>query len=85
MEEKQFDILLLFQVISAIVVMLIGIYAKITENYNLLPLMLMLLSIMFLIIGLREYKRTQNLLWGIFYLCISLFILFTVVKGIIIN
>ena len=78
MEEKKFDILMLFQIIFAVLVMLIGIYGKVTENYNLLPLMLILLSVMFLIIGLREYKRTKSLLWGIFYLCVSLLILFSV-------
>ena len=75
MEEKKFDILMLFQIIFAILVMLIGIYGKVTENYNLLPLMLIFLSVMLLIMGLREYKRTKNLLWGIFILCISLYIL----------
>lgn len=79
MEEKKFDILMLFQMIFAVLVMLIGIYGKVKENYNLLPFMLIILSVMFLIIGLREYKRTKNLLWGIFYLCVSLFILFSVI------
>ena len=82
MEEKKFDILMLFQIIFALLVMLISIYSKVTENYSLLPLMLIFLSVLFLIIGLREYKRTQSLLWGICYLCISLFILYTVVGGI---
>jgi len=85
MEEKKFDTLLLFQMIFAILVMLIGIYGKVTENYNLLPLMLILMSVMLLIMGLREYKRTQSLLWGIFILCTSLYILFSAVKGIMIN
>ena len=79
MEEKKFDILMLFQIIFAVLVMLIGIYGKVTENYDLLPLMLILLSVMIFIMGLREYKRTKSLLWGIFYLCVSLFILFSVV------
>ncbi|WP_427138844.1 DUF3953 domain-containing protein [Psychrobacillus psychrodurans] len=82
MEEKKFDILMLFQIIFVIFVMLIGIYGKVTENYNLLPLMLILLSITLLIMGLREYKRTKSLLWGIFLLCTSLYILFSVVEGI---
>ncbi|OMC77802.1 DUF3953 domain-containing protein [Viridibacillus sp. FSL H8-0123] len=85
MEEKKFDILMLFQIIFAILVMLISIYSKVTENYNLLPLMLILLSITLLIMGLREYKRTQSLLWGIFILCISLYILFSAVESIMIN
>ena len=85
MEEKKFDILMLFQIIFIILVMLIGIYGKVTENYNLLPLILILLSITLLIMGLREYKRTKSLLWGIFLLCISLYILFSVVKGIMNN
>ncbi|MCZ8532585.1 DUF3953 domain-containing protein [Psychrobacillus psychrodurans] len=85
MEEKKFDILMLYQIIFVILVMLIGIYGKVTENYNLLPLMLILLSITLLIMGLREYKRTKSLLWGIFLLCTSLYILFSVVEGIINN
>ncbi|KOO51009.1 DUF3953 domain-containing protein [Viridibacillus arvi] len=81
MAAKKFDILMLFQIIFSILVMLISIYSKVTENYNLLPLMLILMSVMLLIIGLREYKRTQSLLWGVFYLCTSLFILFVAFKG----
>jgi len=85
MEEKKFDILMLFQIIFAILVMLIGIYGKVTENYNLLPLMLIFLSITLLIMGLREYKRTKNLLWGIFILCTSLYILISAIEGIMNN
>ena len=85
MEEKKFTILMLFQIIFAFLVIIISIYSKVTENYNLLPLMLILMSVMFLIIGLREYKRTQSLWRGIFYLCTSLIILFVAVKGITIN
>ena len=85
MEEKKFDILMLFQIIFAVLVMSIGIYGKVTENYDLLPLMLILLSVIILIMGLREYKKTKSLLWGIFSLCVSLFILFSVVEGIMIN
>ncbi|WP_430355491.1 DUF3953 domain-containing protein [Viridibacillus arvi] len=47
--------------------------------------MLILLSITLLIMGLREYKRTQNLLWGIIILCTSLYILISAVEGIMIN
>ncbi|WP_412104704.1 DUF3953 domain-containing protein [Viridibacillus arenosi] len=47
--------------------------------------MLILLSITLLIMGLREYKRTQSLLWGIFILCTSLYILFSAVESIMIN
>ncbi|WP_371256572.1 DUF3953 domain-containing protein [Psychrobacillus sp. FJAT-21963] len=43
------------------------------------------MSAMFIIIGLREYKRTQSLSWGLFYLCISFFILFVAIQGIMVN
>lgn len=85
MEEKKIDILMLLQIIFAILVMLISIYSKVTENFSLLPLILILLSITLLIMGLREYKRTKSLLWGIFILCTSLYILFSAVEGIMIN
>ncbi|WP_427107807.1 hypothetical protein [Lysinibacillus xylanilyticus] len=85
MAEKKFDILMLFQVIFTVFVMLISIYGKVTEDYSLLPLTLILLSITLLIMGLREYKRTKNLLWGTIILCISLYILFSAIEGIMIN
>jgi hypothetical membrane protein len=85
MKEKKFDILMIFQLIFAVLGMLVGIYSKVTENYNLLPLMLILLSVTLLIMGIREYKRTKSLLWGIFILCTSLYILISAVEGIMIN
>ena len=75
-KEKKFDILMLFQLIFASLVLFLSIYSKVTQNYNSIPLLLILMSIMILIMGIREYKRKQSLFWGIFYLCISLFILF---------
>ncbi|MGE7673304.1 DUF3953 domain-containing protein [Lysinibacillus sp. NPDC094403] len=47
--------------------------------------MLILLSITLLIMGLREYKRTRSLLWVIFLICTSLYILFSALRGIMIN
>ncbi|ATP39927.1 hypothetical protein CSE16_07610 [Solibacillus sp. R5-41] len=47
--------------------------------------MLILLSVTLFTMGLREYKRTQNLLWGTICLCISLYILFVAVDGIMFN
>ena len=84
-KEKKIGILMLLQLIFALLVILMGIYGKVTENYNLLPLMLILLSVIILIAGLREYKRTKSLLWGIVYLCISLFILISVIEAIVVN
>lgn len=53
------------------------------RNFDTLKLFQMFFAIllMFLIIGIREYKKTKNLMWGIFYLCTSLFILFVGVKA----
>jgi hypothetical protein len=76
---------MLFQLIFSILVILIGYYSKVTENYNLLPLMLIILTIMFIIMGLREFKRTQNLIWFILILCILIYILISVVTGIVNN
>ncbi|WP_399628593.1 DUF3953 domain-containing protein [Sporosarcina sp. SG10008] len=81
MEEKKFDILLIFQIIIAILVLITGVYSKVTENYNLSPLMLIFISIMLFTIGLREYKRTQSLLWRIFSLGSLLLLLFVVVDA----
>ena len=82
MEEKKFDILKLFQLIFALSGMLIAVYSYVTENYDLAPVILIFLSLMYLVIGLREYKRTKNLQWGVFYLCVSLLVLFCAFSGI---
>lgn len=84
-EEKKFDILMVLQVIFAIPVLLISIYGLMTKNDNLQPVSFILMGVMFLLIGLREYKDTQSLFSGMFYLCISLFTLFVGIEGIIIN
>ncbi|WP_227752086.1 DUF3953 domain-containing protein [Viridibacillus arvi] len=42
------------------------------------------MSVMLLLLGLREYKRTESLKWGIFFLCNSLFNLLVAVQGIVI-
>ena len=85
MKEKKFDVLILFQISLLILGLLLGMYMKRKENYNLLPLQHILLSIMLFIMGLREYKRTQRLLWFILIAFISLFILFSTVNGMMIN
>ena len=51
MKEKKFDVLILFQISLLILGLLLGMYMKRTENYNLLPLQHILLSIMLFIMG----------------------------------
>ena len=82
------DVLFMFQLSLVIVGLLMSIYIGMTENYNLQPLMHIILSILLMIIGFREYKRTQSLLGLLGFiaiLCISLFILYSVVIGIMIR
>ena len=85
MEEKKFDVLKLFQLIFTIPLLLISVYSGVSGNYKFLPFIFILMSAMFIIIGLREYKRTQNLKRCIFYLCTSLFIIFVAIQDIMIN
>lgn len=79
MKEKKVDSLMVLQLFFAILVLLIGIYSKVTENNNVVPIMLLLLSVMFLIVGFREYRKTKNKVWSIFIWCIALFILYSTV------
>lgn len=83
-ESKKLDVLLLFQLSFVVIGLLMIIYIKGTESYNLLPLMLIILSITLIIMGLREYernKRTYSLLLFILTLFISLFILYSTIMG----
>jgi uncharacterized membrane protein YidH (DUF202 family) len=80
MEEKRFDILMLFQMIFVILAIAIGIYCMITESNQLIPFLLIFMGLINLVLGLREYKRTHSLIGGIFYLCSTLFILFVAIK-----
>ncbi|MFJ5764390.1 DUF3953 domain-containing protein [Lysinibacillus sp. NPDC093210] len=85
MKEKKFDTLMVLHILFAFLVLGISIYVIVTVNYQLFPLLFTLMGVMYLIIGLREYKRTKNLLWGIFFLCTALFMLFVAAQGIVIN
>lgn len=85
MAEKKFDILMWFQLIFTIPLLLISIYSGVSGNFDLLPFIFIFMSAMFIVIGLREYKKTQSLKRCIFYLCASLFIIFVAVQDIIIN
>jgi len=81
MAGKKFSLLLLFQIILAVFVMIICIYNVVTENFKLQPLAFLLMSAMFIIMGLRDYKRTQSFRMGIIYLCSSLFVLYVAIQG----
>ncbi len=83
MKEKKFDILLLLHLMFGLLVLGISIYVNVTESYQLFPLLFVLMGVMFLIIGLREYKRTKNLWWGIFFLGTALFMFFVAAQGIV--
>jgi len=81
MKIKRFDLLMVLQLFSAMFVLAMGIYVRITESYELLPLMLIFLSGMLILMGLREYKKSKNLLWAILIFCIACFILFSALQG----
>lgn len=79
--KKKYDVLILLQLIFALLVILIGLYCRITENYSLLPLIILLLSVLVLIRGIREYKKTRNMLWVVFSVGISV-VLISVIAGV---
>lgn len=81
MKINRFDLLMVIQLFSAMFVLAMGIYVRITESYELLPLMLIFLSGMLILMGLREYRKSKNLLWAIFIFCIACFILFSALQG----
>jgi len=81
MKIKKFDLLMALQLFSAMFGLAMGIYMRITENYELLPLMLIFLSGMLILMGLREYRKSKNLFWPIFTFCIACFILFSALQG----
>ena len=60
MKIKKFDLLMALQLLFAMLVVVMGIYGNITENYDLLPLMLIFLSGLLMLMGLREYKKSKK-------------------------
>ncbi len=83
-KEMKFDILVTFQIALAFLAALIGIYSLVTDRFHLQPLMFIFMSVMYGIIGFREYRKTQNKQSGILFwvvsvilfgvACISLFV-----------
>lgn len=76
--KQKLDILFIFQIIFAIMTIILAIYGLVTNNNSMQPIMFFLLSVMFGIIGFREYKRTRSKQTGMIYWVVSLFILITV-------
>ncbi|RUL54030.1 MULTISPECIES: DUF3953 domain-containing protein [Lysinibacillus] len=85
MEDKKLDSLMLLQLIFTVLAMAISSYCLVTENFSFLPLSFIFLSGIFIIIGLREYKRTQKLLSSIFNFAVALFLLYSAVLNILSN
>lgn len=80
MDGKKNNILLLFQMIFVIFVIGICIYYIFTENNMLIPFVLIFMSLINFLLGIREYKKNRNLTSFVFYLCSALFILFVAIK-----
>lgn len=60
-----------------------SVIISLTENFSLQPFVFILLSAWLIIIGVKEYKRTKKLGWGILYLGSSLFVFYVGVEGIL--
>lgn len=85
MEEKKFDTLIILQIIFAFLVIVFGVYCKIADDYSLLPLVLIFMSGMIFVTGLREYDRTGKSFWRILSLGGVLFFLSIVIDAMLIN
>lgn len=75
--------LVIVQLIIGTLVLFGSIYSSVTENFSLQPLVFILLSAWLIIIGVKEYKRTKKLGWGILYFGNSLFVFYVGVEGIL--
>lgn len=92
MKEKKFDISMLYLIIFAIPLLIIIIYSLVTENFNLQPVVHILIIALAIIIGLRVDKSLKNKGWEfkIFtntHLAIltSAFILISVIYSLFVN
>ena len=92
MEEKKFDILMVYLVIFSIPLLIIIFYSLIMENLNLQPVMQILILALAIIIGLRVERSFKKRRWKskIFthtHLAIltSVFILISVIYSFIVN
>ena len=83
MEHRKFDILMLLQIVFSIFVITISSYCIAVGKFTLLPLSFVFLSAIFIILGLREYKRTQKMVWSISFFVVALFVLFSALLNIL--
>ena len=63
--------------IMAAIIVILGGYSLITDNYNMVSYIQMLFGIMILIYGLREFVEKQNKIRGIIFLVVGGLILYT--------
>ncbi|RTQ96069.1 DUF3953 domain-containing protein [Lysinibacillus telephonicus] len=83
MKNRKFDIYLLLQLILTVLVIGISSYSIVTDDFRFNQLSLALLSGIFIILGLREYKSTQKRLWSISYFGVAIFLIFAVFLSIL--
>lgn len=80
MEEKKIDILQLFQITSAVLVMTLCMTYIVIDNSALIPFILLFMALINFISGVREYKKSNSLIGIILYFGSALFILTVAIK-----
>ncbi|RKL67457.1 hypothetical protein CR203_08860 [Salipaludibacillus neizhouensis] len=74
----------LYAAVSAIIVLCLGSYSLISQNFHLMPLLLFFLGITLLLSGLGELRK-KRYYWGYINIGISLFVFFVSIESFITN
>ena len=75
----------IIRIILAIIVIGLSSYSLISENFGLMPIMMLFLGALMLAIGLSELQKDRKRFEGYMFIIISLFVFYVSIQGLLLN
>ncbi|MDT8860362.1 DUF3953 domain-containing protein [Alkalihalobacillus sp. MEB130] len=69
------------RIILAIIVVMLAGFSMITQNFEFMPLLMLILALTMFITGIMELQKTKKRFWGYVSIGASLFVLYVSVEG----
>jgi uncharacterized membrane protein len=69
----------------AIIVICLSLFSLITQNFELMPYLLLFLAVFMLVAGLAEFQKDSKEFSGYISIIVSLFVFIASIKGFLLN
>ncbi len=75
----------LSRITLAIIVICCSLFSLITQNFELMPYLMLFLALFMLVTGLAELQKDRKRFWGYISIIVSLFVFIASIKGFFLN